>query len=109
MNPRRARRELWREMGFDKHSQQPRRELSPEEVLQQELRSRHPDAKHKTVVTHVGKWYQCRWRPVHFSHGIPTWQVTWIEVAAGVQGPAQQKPLSDIAKAFSRGKKPADQ
>jgi hypothetical protein len=101
MNPRRARRELWKEMGYDPYRQEPK-ELSPEERLQNELKAQHPRAKHKTVVEHGGKWYRCRWRPRRFEHGVPSdWEVKWVEVPPGTPGPPDPKPQSKVAEAFA--------
>jgi hypothetical protein len=107
MNPRRARRELWREMGYDPYRQE-HRELSPQQSPQNELRTRHPGAKHNTVVEHGGKWYQCQYRPARFEHGVPSdWYVNWVEVPPGTQGPSD-KPASNIAESFSRARRRND-
>jgi hypothetical protein len=107
MNPRRARREMLREMGFDKYGLplEDKRELTPEELLQHALNMQPPRARNKTVVEQDGKWYQCRVRPKRFWHGTPTeWQASWVEVPPGTPGPAPEKPPRQIAKAFSHGR-----
>jgi hypothetical protein len=91
MNPRRARRELWREMGLDQYGLPLRtdepNEPTPEQKLQRELNARFPRAKHKTVVEYEGKFYQRRYRPTMFEHAVPTlFDCRWTEVPAGTEG-----------------------